>query len=342
MVALIKVATEFDLREDLVYKTFNILAISVSSIMLLFLSRLIWGHERISVLPFIWVTCPFVLWFLNQPYSEIPFFVLFFLTVLLTLLSYRSTGSRQIILTMLTGMTSAMSMLIRPAGIGIPIVICSVFLLTVSKRDLRHLAKYITALVLGLVIIITPWSAITYQKTGQVMLLTDGSLMRGSLLGGVTFASDEPIRQQIQIPRRVLNLMSSLETVLDSGISGLELTRNIGRVLSDKPLVTLHFIGIKMSRSWYGTYTHQHEHLSLGLQIFYLAMALYAAVRGVICRILPQDFVLLASFITLYFWFLSTLFEPLVRYMVPAIGLLFIFLPVLWRSRTQNKTQNIH
>ena len=45
-------------------------------------------------------------------------------------------------------------------------------------------------------------------------------------------------------------------------------------------------------------------------------------------------FIVLA--LILYYWAMSVLFEPLVRYLIPALGVLLILLPGLWASRSRD------
>ena len=55
---------------------------------------------------------------------------------------------------------------------------------------------------------------------------------------------------------------------------------------------------------------------------------------GIIKKSLVHKEILFIVFALIpYYWAMSVLFEPLVRYLVPALGVLLILLPGLWASR---------
>ena len=57
--------------------------LALSSILLFIIARLFWQDKHAAFIPVVWMTSPFVLWFLNQPNSEMPFFSSFFASLLL-------------------------------------------------------------------------------------------------------------------------------------------------------------------------------------------------------------------------------------------------------------------
>jgi hypothetical protein len=84
---LLYVQRWLEVPQKKVFWMFNSLMIAFSAILILMISRLIWEKQDA-------VYIPFVLWFINQPYPEIPYFVASFFTVYMFLLSYRNTSRR--------------------------------------------------------------------------------------------------------------------------------------------------------------------------------------------------------------------------------------------------------
>ena len=79
LAGLIKISQKLVFPEQTIYRIFNSLMLSLSAVLILLISRLVWGEQRLHFAPYLWITCPFTLWFINQPYSEVPLFVLLFL-----------------------------------------------------------------------------------------------------------------------------------------------------------------------------------------------------------------------------------------------------------------------
>jgi len=353
IVALVSIAKWTKCSESSIFRVFNTFMLGFSSILLFFIGRQIWGNKHILALPFVWMTCPFTLWFLNQPYSEMPYFVLFFGSLLLAIVSYGKTGGRQYMFAFAVGAATALAMMVRPIGIGLPVVYFMVFLLTVRKFQLERQVKYFAAMIFGVLVVIVPWSTIVYDKTGPFIFLTDGQLARNSVIAGVTFATQgKDHREELRLPPRVRVLLREIEQMLtthpdESAVanSGLvrrveslnakELFYRIVKIYWKSPVASLQFMGIKFVRSWYGTYSHRHELLAAGLQMVYLGLVLLSVVRSIAYGILPKYVLVLVLSVTLYYWSMSVFFEPLVRYMVPALGMLFVLLPVLWCSKRE-------
>ena len=74
------------------------------------------------------------------------------------------------------------------------------------------------------------------------------------------------------------------------------------------------------------------------LQVVYLGAILLSLIRGIRLKLLPNDFLVVSLSITFYYWSMSVLFEPIVRYMIPAIGILYVLLPALWHSKSRRAT----
>ena len=334
----LKKTSEFTgLTEISIYWLFNVLMLASSSVLLFLIARLVWEAGPIWVVPVVWTTCPFSLWFLNQPYSEIPFFVFFFSSVLLFLLSYQLVGRRKYFVAFVLGITLAAAMMVRSIAIGLPVIYFLVWIVTTPGECWRSHATYLAFLTIGVFLVVAPWSYIAYGQTGNLHFLTPPTLAINSVGNGISFVTD------IDGDRKELNLSPGVEKLASDILNGFnQIGKNerqktnlaayyriIFEKASTSPGAAVEFLMIKIARAWYGTYTHSFEKITRSLQVCYLGVIIYSMWRIIGYRLLPRRILLLFMAIVFYFWAIAVMFEPLVRYMVPPLGILFVCLPAL-------------
>ena len=78
---LLYVQRWLEMSQQKVFWIFNSLMMAVSAMLILMISRLIWEKQDALFVPYIWVTYPFLPWFIIQPIPEMPYFVASFSTV---------------------------------------------------------------------------------------------------------------------------------------------------------------------------------------------------------------------------------------------------------------------
>ena len=98
------------------------------------------------------------------------------------------------------------------------------------------------------------------------------------------------------------------------------------------PVAFIKIIGIKATRSWYGIDSRQFEGPTLALQIVYLGLSVWGSIyawrRGKELRkMITGNWLIVA-----YFWAMTMLVVPLLRYTLPVMGLLMIALPGVYYS----------
>jgi hypothetical protein len=148
-----------------------------------------------------------------------------------------------------------------------------------------------------------------------------------------------------------VDLPPDLEGMLQDIYARRDEMRSVGGVVGvtleearERPLALVKLLGLKAARSWYATDSNRLEQATLLLQGLYLALILggtWAAARrpGVSRRA-----ALLVWALALYFWAMTVLVVPLLRYMLPVMGLLFVLAPgalretAVWLQR-QRATQ---
>ena len=195
-------------------------------------------------------------------------------------------------------------------------------------------------------LVVAPWSYIAYGQTGNLHFLTPPTLAINSIGNGISFVTD------IDGDRKELNLSPRVEKLASDILSGFNQLQKIQQQkpnlvayyqiilekASTSPGAAVEFLLIKIARAWYGTYTHGFETITRSLQVCYLGLIIYSMWRIIDYRLLPRRILLLFMAIVLYFWTIAVMFEPLVRYMVPALGILFVCLPALVvKNQYQNR-----
>ena len=349
---LLYVQRWLDLSQQKVFWMFNSLMIAFSAILILMISQLIWEKQDAMWVPYVWITYPFSLWFINQPYSEVPYFVASFFTVYMFLLSYRRNSRRYWIYGLIVGLLSAVGMMIKPVGMGVPVIVVLLVMILHRERSRQERTKFSIAVVSGVLVLVIPWFAFVYTNSGKVLFLTDSIVLRNSLINGVTFVTrGEEYREKLTLHPRVERFMKTIELELKSTedkmlqektVTGSQLRDQIevGHVLDviikvslENPLDALYLLGTKVVRSWYGTDSHKLEDYAIGIQLVYISMISLSLIRIIKKSLVHKEILFIVLALIFYYWTMSVLFEPLVRYLIPALGLLLVLLPGLWASR---------
>ena len=346
-------ADKTGIPQKYMFQAFNIIIMASSATILFLLAGCFWDQKSSFVVATLWITSPFTLWFLNQPYSEIPFTLLYFLTIFATIHVIRTEDTSTGWWVLIVGLLSGAAMMVRPFSIGAPLIISLSFILMPKRASgvgaWTQVAKRVAILILGVALMTAPWSIFVHQQTGKWMFLTDGELTQNSIVNGVTFATrGEDYRKPIYLPSGARHLMESIDNAVvlkrqesrpkAAKITSTELLNLIAIEAAKEKLGAFQLVGMKILRAWFGTDSHTYEASAATLIVFYGLLILGGFIGALRQRLVSIPVAALLVGLTLYFWSLSVLFEPLVRYMVPHLGLLFVVIPGLWRPNS-NKNQ---
>ncbi len=176
---------------------------------------------------------------------------------------------------------------------------------------------------------VLPWEVHASRAEGRFVMLSTGGVpsMRDGLTFGVN--ADKGYRHGIYVPDAIRTVMINFYAKYDSLDSFGAIAREGMHELVTHPVGMAGLVGMKLLRAWYGTDSQRLDLYIALVQVVYLALLARAArvawrSGGERRRSATLVMVLIA-----YFWLMSALALPLVRYMVPAIGLGFLWLPVL-------------
>ena len=313
---------------------FRLLCAGLSVLLIYALARLIWS-PWLALLPALaWMTYPFFLWLTKQPNSEVAFIPVLYAALYLfwrpTLRGMR--GPRAWALYLGAGLLVGAAMLIRPAALGLSVILGVVALFFAAREvGLRSRVAYGALVVLGSVLAVLPWEAAVYARTGEIVPLSSGGAM--TIHDGLTFlAVPKEYRREVAVPEDVAALMWTIherrrETATTGGV-----VKVVGEEATRAPAAFAKLMLIKFARSWYGIDSRVMEMPVLLLQLAYLALILWGSVYawrqgGALRRMNAGNWL-----IVLYFWAMTLLVVPLLRYMAPIMGLLMIALPGVYLS----------
>jgi 4-amino-4-deoxy-L-arabinose transferase-like glycosyltransferase len=335
----------FDVADEFMLFAFQAACAGLAVVLVYCLSRLIWP-PALSLIPALaWMTYPFFLWLTKQPNSELPFIptlyaglYLFWRAVL------RETGGpRAWALYLGAGALAGAAMLIRPVAIGLSLTLAVVVILCTARRSPCTRLGNGSLIILGSVLAVLPWEAAVYDRTGEIIPLSSGGGM--TIHDGLTFlAIHKDYRQEVPVPEDVTALMLTIyerrtEMITAGGALAVALEE-----AGQAPGAFLKLMAIKVARSWYGNDSRIMEAPALAIQMVYLTLILWGSVyawrQGGALRRMNAGVWL----IVLYFWAMTILVVPLLRYMMPVMGLLMIALPgvyLSWAARRPRRTPRL-
>jgi hypothetical protein len=267
------------------------------------------------------------LWLTKQPGSELPFLVFFYGSILL-FLKAQFKPNLSTIPFFFSGILIGMAMLIRPIGLGLGIILAGFLLISEQNRSFGYRMVLALMLLGGNLITILPWEYSVYSKTGKIIPLSSGGA--AGIYDGLTFGvRSYGFRQKIALPPDIIHLMEDFDANLSMDNSLADVASRLFEEFQDRPITVAKLFGIKAIRSWFGTDSHRGETFLTIIQIFYLFLFLVGTwfsyrENSFVKKVLILIWVLIA-----YFWGMAILASPLLRYMTPAIGLLFLTVPAL-------------
>lgn len=309
----------------------SLLAFAVSSVLLFVIAELIHGTEWALVSYGLWICCPWALYLTSKPLSDIPFCCLLFAVFYLLC---RAVQRHQLDNTraLLVGLLVGSSMLIRPIGLLLgPIVVAFVWLFAGIDPLRRRIASGLLIIV-GTTIPVLPWETYVYVRSHRIILLSTGSIP--SIRDGLVFASNGHLkryRNEISAPARAQQVsldVSKSYSILTSDRAVLQFLLSEVR---QNPVGVLELYALKAGRSWYGSDAQQQDSRVLVIQTVLLPILLVGALGTWSLGGYYRRYAIMSLLLVLYFWAMTILALSILRYMVPAIGLLLVLVPG-WRT----------
>jgi hypothetical protein len=322
------------LSEAAAISAFGVLCFAASTVQVYALANLIWASHLAVVAWMAWATYPLALWFLKQPNSELPFLVLLY-AALYVFLSAVLQARPRLGRFMLAGALIGLAMLFRQIAMFVPLALAAALWMAWRHSPARRVwLPGSAALCLGAALALLPWHVYVLARSGRVVAITAGSEI--GVRDGLTFAvRSKGFREPLQVSPRVEALMRRFSAQYERIQPPLAAARAVVVELRRDPRAVAELFGLKIVRAWYATDSHRYELHLLALQALYLPLCAWGAwaARRHSARARCAAVVVLA--VVGCFWGMSAAINPLMRYMVPGMGLLFVLLPgVFVRARS--------
>jgi hypothetical protein len=188
--------------------------------------------------------------------------------------------------------------------------------------------------------LILPWEWLVYAQSGKIIALSSGG--EASIRDGLTFAAnDKGYREAILIPSHIQVLTNDLLRQAQLGrMSELgDILAVLREELRERPLTLVSLYLFKALRSWYATDSGRFELPSMILQSLYLVVIVIGSWQSWHQGEQRRQMTLIIWLITAYFWLITITVLSILRYILPAIGLLFLLLPgILVRDGRSSST----
>lgn len=304
---------------------FTMFAMGLTCVLLYGLALMAVGEKAALITAILWMTYPFNLWLTKQPNSEIAFFPIFYGALfLLGGILWRGLAKPWVAL--IAGILIGCAYLVRPIVILVGILLAGLLIVLRRKVGWKRYAMLAMLLLIGNVIPVIPWEIWVRNQTKASYSL---SAVRGLGVGsgiasGIACLSGTNYRQPLKMPstmrKVVMKVVEQRERLKDIK----DIVAFLREQIKENPIGVLQLFWFKMKRAWYGTDSQKPiEKWILLLQIPYLLLIFIGSCllwwKGSTYR----ELFILTLLLTFYFWTVTTVFFSILRYMVPAIGLLF-------------------
>ena len=323
LAAIFELSSWTGVSEEFGLSVFGAVGMALTCGFIFVLARGLFGPVAALLSSLAWMTYPFALWLTKQPNSEIPFMVLFFGG--LTLFWYAMARQKTTHWFLSCGVIFGLGMLVRPIIIGIAIVLSIV--IWYGRKELRPRARafLIAMLLLGNIAAVAPWEAFVYQRTGKVIPLSTNGVK--GIRDGLTYGIDtKGYREVTGVSPDVSLVMRDIMGQIDQITDVRKLAIVMGHEFRSYPGAVTKLLLLKIARSWYATDSRRSELPILLIQIVYLGLLSWGAWRCWKLGGIHRTFVAGTLLVVFYFWGMTVLVLSILRYMIPAMGLLFVLI----------------
>ncbi len=310
---------------NLLYRIFALICAAISAAVVFKLATAFWSNRIAMVVALVWASYPLWLWSLNQPASETPFVPLLICSIL-QLKTLCKDPKHAFVKSAFLGLLYGVLMLIRPIAFLLPVLGAVIMLVSPGYSKARTRISMALLTITTACIVVAPWELWLRSQTGTFQVLSNNGAY--ALYDGLTYAYlTDDFRQPIAVPKDVAETMGRIHEHCVMSLSKHSLAEVLTLEIRHAPVALCKLAVIKLHRCWYATNSHKREIWILALQ----AVLLIPCVSGMVLFFKKQkenkDVSWILIIHVLYFWGVTFLALSTVRYMVPIMPLLFVFLP---------------
>jgi 4-amino-4-deoxy-L-arabinose transferase-like glycosyltransferase len=322
--------------EERAVSLLNIAAFALAAVLLFEIASRLFPWPKTLLTPLVFSSYPLALWATTLALSETVFLPVLYACFLAFGATLRVKGSalRE---GLACGLSAGVAMMIRAAAIGLSLLLAGMALFGIGRKKPTERIALAAVILAGSVCAAAPWQLWLREKTGHFRMVSGGV---ASIRDGLTFTGPlkGTTKRQYRATIRVSDGLTEIIDVVQQRYSRLRSLSDIAGLLreqwKERPLAVVELVARKAGRSWYGTDSGRYGWPIVVIQLLYsipLALGLWATWRS--GGDYPRGLVLAALAVVLYSWGMTVVVLSIVRYMVPAIGLLFVFLPALGSPR---------
>jgi 4-amino-4-deoxy-L-arabinose transferase-like glycosyltransferase len=282
------------------------------------LARDFLGRRAAVVATLLWMTYPFVLWLAKQPNSETPFLVFFLWSIWLYLRLWRTGAPHLAWLALGAGMLMGGAVLMRAIAVVIGPLMAA-FLLALGVGTWMQRLWRPALLLVGVGAMVAPWQIYLASHGERVFVARSGPT---GMVDGMTFALET------KASGTPLEVSPGVRRMMETVAARPEICASVGSLLrfwwdefQSHPADLVALLWLKATRAWYGTNAQWLERETALVQLPYVALWMGGLVWGWRHQ---RHMTLWIALTVLAFWGMTLLVLPLLRYMTPAISLLFV------------------
>ncbi len=274
----------------------------------------------------LWIINPLNLWLTRQPHSEIPFFLVFSLSLFFF---FRMRLEKNYLNVIFFSIFVATTIFLRSAAILLPVV-CLLVAVSYKKSSDEHsysLRKKIGLFVLPY-LLIAPWvTFISLEHKSFVPMTSSG---QGMIYNGLTYLLRADEEELIRAPDEVKQLIIRIgETINAEDFNNKQesVEAVIFQSLLSEPYTAMKLMYLKLVKSTHSTFSKRDEIKIFLFNFLFLGLACYS------CFLIQRNIYFNFSIaFFLYSIILCVVTFPLVRYNLPALGLFSIYVSVSLRK----------
>ncbi len=305
------------------------LSVGLGALFVFDLSARVWPGGRALVAPALVATYPLLLWLCRQSSVELPFLALLsacLLTFWMTLGAERGLG-----LAFLSGALIGLAMLVRPIAIGMGLLL-AILAWAWAKGGRGVRGTLAGMILLGNALTILPWELWAFTQTGRIIPLSSGGVV--SVRDGLAFAGARKTwRERHAIPPDVADLTADIEVDYQNLRSLGDIVALLRREAAERPEAVVKLMVWKAVRPLYATESRRREGALALLQVPYLVLLAWSYHKARRQGTGPARLASLLLGCFILFWLMAFLALSIVRYMVPAIVVLFAIVPAALPAR---------
>lgn len=309
----------------------NILCYGGATVLIYSASTNLFGPWLALGAVFVWLGYPLGFALFSIALSEPVFCVLLFGSVAAQVSSlHRSSPWRAMLV---AGGLLGAAILVRPIALPVPLLCAAAWCLVHFRNPPS--ARWLPALALlaATAGVMSPWIGYARYHSGRWILASTGGLP--SVRDGLTFAVnfDKEYRKEIPIPAQAREVSLAFAANYRDLKSMGQVSEVLRQQWEARPVGVVQLIGVKSLRAWYGTDSGSREQLLLAIQLPFLAILSWAAVRSFSSGAHRRSAALIIIACVLGFWAATVMVLSIARYMTPAVGLLCVLAPAVLGER---------